>query len=893
MNSRNDDRYSLVVLDWPKRETNNDIECYCIPSTSLEDHAYYNCNINEDPLSEEADSPSSHYCKRLLTINTSKKQHKWRRRDIGDVSNKNNNNNNNNNKTSNRNKSSTYSKRRKNQQQQRSPTEEEIKKYVSSQDDVDWSANGDKPIPWRQAYDNNNSNNYEYGINTKTKKRSNIINDLVQVVVEESREDIDDDMSTLSYDSCWYYENQAMVELMLPNVLFCADYNNNSNNNNNISSNHEDEYHDVYNDEDRRDDGGINDSWQLLFPSYVENVNEEITTEKEETRLDEEKEKERDDDEEEDRSNRRINNNDKVAEEEKEENGNKEEEDQHHHKNHFEKLVLDDSNISKIDQRELEEHNTETMEELKPIDDRMEVQETLPMADNSDHENEPLGTTAAIETDTPPPRSTDILAATIRRNNDSLKQPKTFDTSSVYESSSPPTLRKSLIDRLNFMTEVSLNYLTPCGSGCGPYYMSGDRTVMSEPTFASNMNDPSLFSSSITQNEEDDDIVDNIEENSTNDNTKKLSIFRRLVECRPSTFFDKINGKPNSTIVPNKKDDPSGIVITADEQMNIGGKKIDTSTTNTKIISGMMFRRLIERPVTFFSRNRKTNHDVVEQQVLAAKDPSVTSSVVANNDRDSTSWAAMSIQSIGDWTATNDTLDERTGSTNNNSSWGLQPSTIVLDNYNPCGFPDILVEEKNGDIVETDDDSSNMGDSFSSVTTVAIFEDDNEDDKDDDVEQPLSDEHLLLINNEPKSSIDGSIEKNSKDEDRWSTTERGDIIIGIDVNWADPRDDDNIEEKDRDNVVIDDDASNVIGGSFSPTTTVKEEEEEEEEKEEEEEQQKEEKKVEVSSVQCHFENLLLNNNEAKLDEGTLNAQDQPIVKMLENKDDSEDVIISS
>jgi hypothetical protein len=159
MNNNHDDRYSVVVLDWPKRETNNDIECYCIPSTSLEDHAYFNCNMNEDPLSEEkerreADSTSSPYCKRLLTRNANKKQHKWRRRDIGDVS-----NNNNNNDTSNMNKSSSYNKRRKNQQQQRSPTEEEIKKYVSSKDDVDWSATGNQPIPWRQAYDNNNNNN--------------------------------------------------------------------------------------------------------------------------------------------------------------------------------------------------------------------------------------------------------------------------------------------------------------------------------------------------------------------------------------------------------------------------------------------------------------------------------------------------------------------------------------------------------------------------------------------------------------------------------------------------------------------------------------------------------------------------------------------------------------
>jgi hypothetical protein len=278
------------------------------------------------------------------------------------------------------------------------------------------------------------------------------------------------------------------------------------------------------------------------------------------------------------------------------------------------------------------------MEELKPPDDGIEVQETLLMANSSDHENEPLGTTAAIEPETPPPRSTNIPATTNRRNNDYLKQPKTFEKSSVYESSNPPTLRKSLIDRLNSMTEVSLNSFTPYGRGCGPYYMSEDRTVMSEPTFASNMNDPSLISSSATQNEEDDIIVDSTEENTTNNNTKKLSIFRRLVECRPSTFFDGISGKPNSTIVSNKKNDPSGIVITAqDEQENIGGKKIDNSTTATKSISEMMFRRLIERPVTFFSRNRNTNHAAVEQQVLAAKDPSVTSSVAADNDRDSTS----------------------------------------------------------------------------------------------------------------------------------------------------------------------------------------------------------------------------------------------------------------
>jgi hypothetical protein len=244
----------------------------------------------------------------------------------------------------------------------------------------------------------------------------------------------------------------------------------------------------------------------------------------------------------------------------------------------------------------------------------------------------------------------------------------------------------------------------------------------------------------------------------------------------------------------------------------------------------------------------------------------------------------MSIQSVGDWTATNDTLlDESTGSTNNNNNWWeIQSNSIPLDNYNPCDFPDIIVEKKYGDIVETDDDSSIMVDSFSSVTTVAIFEDDNEDDEDDDVEQPLSDELLLLISNEPKSSIDDSNEKNGKDKDRWCTTKRGDITIGTN-NWTDPIDDDIIEEKNGDNAVMDHDASNVMRRYFSPTTIAmfndvgKEQEEEEEEEEV------------ISSVICLSEDLLLNNNETKIDEGTFNAQNQSIVKMLENPDDAEDL----
>jgi hypothetical protein len=327
------------------------------------------------------------------------------------------------------------------------------------------------------------------------------------------------------------------------------------------------------------------------------------------------------------------------------------------------------------------------------------------------------------------------------------------------------------------MTEVSLNFLIPCG-GCGPYYMSEDRTIMSEPTFASNMNDPSLISSSATQNEEEDSIIDKTEENTTNNNAKKISIFRRLVERRPVTFFDRISGKPNSTIVSNKKKkDLSGIVITAhDKQENIGEQQINTSTTNTKSISGMMFRRFVERPVAFFSRYRKTNHADDEQQVLSSEDPFITISVAVDNDRDSISWAAMSIQSIGDWTSTNDTLDESTGSTNNNNWWELRSNNILLVNQNPCGFPNIIVEEKNGDIVETDDDASIMGDSFSSATTVAIFEDDNEDDEDAEAEQPLSDELLLPTNNEPKSTIDDNNKKNNND-DPWSTINEEKLLL--------------------------------------------------------------------------------------------------------------------
>jgi hypothetical protein len=292
------------------------------------------------------------------------------------------------------------------------------------------------------------------------------------------------------------------------------------------------------------------------------------------------------------------------------------------------------------------------------------------------------------------------------------------------------------------------------------------------------MNDPSLISSSATQNEEEDSIIDRTEENTTNNNAKKISIFRRLVERRPVTFFDRISGKPNSTIVSNKKKkDLSGIVITAhDKQENIGEQQINTSTTNTKSISGMMFRRFVERPVAFFSRYRKTNHADDEQQVLSSEDPFITISVAVDNDRDSISWAAMSIQSIGDWTSTNDTLDESTGSTNNNNWWELQSNNILLVNQNPCGFPNIIVEEKNGDIVETDDDASIMGDSFSSATTVAIFEDDNEDDEDAEAEQPLSDELLLPTNKEPKSTIDDNNKKNNND-DPWSTINEEKLLL--------------------------------------------------------------------------------------------------------------------
>jgi hypothetical protein len=113
-------------------------------------------------------------------------------------------------------------------------TEAEMTKYISSQDDLDWSTdeNGVPAKPNPQT----------------VSARNSIVQPLVQIYLEDGKEDADDTISAMSHDTCWQDDSQAVVELVLPNVLFC----------------------DNRDDSEKRD----HESWNILFPSYIEECRE-------------------------------------------------------------------------------------------------------------------------------------------------------------------------------------------------------------------------------------------------------------------------------------------------------------------------------------------------------------------------------------------------------------------------------------------------------------------------------------------------------------------------------------------------------------------------------------------------------------------------------------------
>ena len=265
------DRYSVVVLDWPKKEK-EDIECYCIPSTKLDGYINpYHDDSREDDVDNVVDDVipedrsivvdnNNVKTQSKVTFKTTKKQPqtegKGNRRGWNPLSwprngkrkqmtkgraggrptsaigqGKNN--------TSRRNMMPRNRSFRR-LSQRKLLTEEDLMKYVSSNDDLDWSDDDDiHPNPVHHP--------------------SSIVQSLVEIYIDEdTKEEVDDSISAMSNDTCWQDESQGVVELILPNVLFCDDRDNESTDNN---------------------------SWKILFPSYVQECIENERDELEECEM--------------------------------------------------------------------------------------------------------------------------------------------------------------------------------------------------------------------------------------------------------------------------------------------------------------------------------------------------------------------------------------------------------------------------------------------------------------------------------------------------------------------------------------------------------------------------------------------------------------------------------
>jgi hypothetical protein len=164
------DRYSVVVLDYPRREK-QDIECYCIPSSNLEDHGYFPPEDSERRDEDDASAQNFSSYGRPPQSPASKGRI-WKRLWI-------------------RHKYATAMKPKSSRglrgsnRTKKELTEAEMTKYISSQDDLDWSTdeNGVPAKPNPQT----------------VSARNSIVQPLVQIYLEDGKEDADDTISAMSW----------------------------------------------------------------------------------------------------------------------------------------------------------------------------------------------------------------------------------------------------------------------------------------------------------------------------------------------------------------------------------------------------------------------------------------------------------------------------------------------------------------------------------------------------------------------------------------------------------------------------------------------------------------------------------------------------------------------
>ncbi|KAL3913668.1 MAG: hypothetical protein SGILL_006398 [Bacillariaceae sp.] len=233
------DRYSVVVLDYPKREQ-QDIECYCIPSSNLDDHGYVPA-AHHDVGGDQRDDVGTSQSRPNFLLSSKQQQLQQstsKRGGWGRLWK--------NNKSLRNLGKKPLSSRRLLKSKSTTPrakkqlTEKEMMRYISSQDDLDWSAADDN------APANPNMN--------RQQPLTSIVEPLVQIYLEDRKSGGEHDDSTLvsamSQDTCWKDESQGVVELVLPNVLFCDDR------------------------EDENDETNDVDNWNILFPSYIEEARE-------------------------------------------------------------------------------------------------------------------------------------------------------------------------------------------------------------------------------------------------------------------------------------------------------------------------------------------------------------------------------------------------------------------------------------------------------------------------------------------------------------------------------------------------------------------------------------------------------------------------------------------
>jgi hypothetical protein len=599
-------------------------------------------------------------------------------------------------------------------------TKKESSKYISSQDELDWSTD-DNIIP----------------ANTIPKSQStiyNILQPLVQIYVEDEKEEVDDSISVMSPDTCWQDESQGVVELVLPNVLFC----------------------------DNRDDkekSDVVDNWNILFPSYIQECQENCRDHREAMAM--------------------VNNADtELGTEDNLEEGPPVEldDDTSVSSGGWEDAITETESESEKINSTQEENLPEPIHDRPPIEENnqaslktvttLEEGHATHEVQNSEQEKGDI----EVQIKVPPPPPPDLVLLPLVEQSVPDLQPApsvVLPAAQMLRASTTPTPQRQLLPY--FLNKSSTTPISPKRhvSSCDQNPLGGTLSMRGGlyPTANANSVDNSTMETTLCDVKE----IDVLSDSSQSSNLTNPSMFSTATwsppPSPPKNYFRSQRrgfllqqpissavsgmGGESSTSLTKELNSVGSILSKAETQVAETSKEDTPIDTNVQTgLFGGFFKRILDVPSLLFRRKDTTQ---IEERVSKN---SYDSDAVANA---AASWASASLRSLGGFSAFEDCEE--------GSKWWDIGSTLLIDQVS-CSVTDPIISSVNS----VDDEANNDMVTCDSQTTV--FEDANEDEDDCRImPSPVSEENSHGSDTREKiHETDTTL-----DDDPWCAAKRGDV----------------------------------------------------------------------------------------------------------------------